>query len=54
MKTIKHISRQLDPNGANLASIKDIKGNKDAILQPQRKASSEGNFYQDLDNKIGP
>ncbi len=54
MKTIKHISRQLDPNGANLPSIKDIKGNKDANLQPQRKASSEGNFYRDLDNKIGP
>ena len=54
MKTVKYTTRQLDPNGANLPSIKDIKGNKDTNQHPHRKASSEGNFYQDLGNKIGP
>ena len=51
---MKHISRQLEPNGANFPSIKEINGNKDANQQPQRKSYREGNFYKDLGNKIGP
>ena len=51
MDSVKNITKQLDPNGANLPSIKELKGNTDLNHEPQRKASSEGNFYQDLGKK---
>jgi formate C-acetyltransferase len=48
------ITKQLDPNGANLSSIKEINGSVTANSEPQRKGQAEGNFYPDLGNKIGP
>ena len=48
------ITKRLDPNGANLSSIKEINGSVTANIEPQRKGQAEGNFYPDLGNKIGP
>ena len=48
------ITKQLDPNGANLSSIKEINGSVTTNSEPQRKGQSEGNFYPDLGSKIGP
>ncbi len=54
MENNNQIKGRIDPNGANLASIKEILGKEDTSITAERSASSEGNFYEPLANKIGP
>ena len=48
------ITKIQDPNGADLPTIKEINGNQNPNNDPQRKGQSEGNFYPELNSKIGP
>ena len=54
MENINHIKVGIDPNGANLPSIKELLGKTDSIQTAERNAASEGNFYEPLGDKIGP
>lgn len=54
MKTQKETLKHIDPNGANLKSIKEIKGNLDVNEVPQRGAGKEGNYYPDASLANGP
>jgi len=54
MENIKNIKGQIDPNGANLPSIKEIIGNVDSSNIAERIAQAEGNFYEPLGDKLGP
>ena len=45
---------QIDPNGANMTTIKEILGTVDSVNEAERKAGTEGNFYEPLGERIGP
>ena len=48
------IKGRIDPNGADLPTIKEILGKEDPSEIAERSPSAEGNFYQPLGNTIGP
>jgi formate C-acetyltransferase len=54
MENIKHTRERKDSNRSNLPSIKEITGKEDANKIAERSATSEGNFYDPLGDKLGP
>lgn len=54
MEVINQLKGKMDPNGAGLPSIKELKGKVDSVESAERGAKAEGNFYPPLENQIGP
>jgi formate C-acetyltransferase len=54
MEDNKSIKGKLDTKASKSPTIKEILGKQDPITNAERKASSEGNFYEPLGDKLGP